>query len=113
MGGGILARDLSLVFTRMGKQGIRAMLGTSPFPVMQIAYEGKALTDDEIHALVGFLTHADREHAYQRPRDYGWGLFGGGAVGTAVLLGFYSLAGWRRKKRCVNQDIYDRQVKSE
>jgi len=113
MGGGILAKDLTLVFSRMGKQGVRAMLGGSPFPVMQAAYEGKALTDDEVHALVGFLQQADREHAFQQPGDYGWRMFFGGAGGVVVLLGFGSLVGWRRKKRSVNQDIYDRQVKSE
>lgn len=113
IGGGILAKELTLVFSRMGKQGIRAMLGSSPFPVMQAAYEGKALTDDEVHALVGFLQHADREHAWQQPRDYGWGLFNAGVGGVVVLLGFGSLVGRRRKKRSVNQDIYDRQVKSE
>jgi hypothetical protein len=80
---------------------------------MQAAYEGKALTDDEVQALVGFLQQADREHAFQQPRDYGWRMFFGGAGGVVVLLGFGSLVGWRRKKRSVNQDIYDRQVKSE
>lgn len=116
IGGGILARDLTLVFSRMGKQGVGAMLGSVPFPVMQAAYEGKALTADEVHALIGFLQQADRgfrEHAFQQPRDYGWGLFNGGVGGVVVLLGLYSLTGRRRKKRSVNQDIYDRQVKSE
>jgi mono/diheme cytochrome c family protein len=113
MGGGILAKDLTLVFSRMGKQGVRAMLGSTPFPVMQAAYEGKALTEDEVHALVGFLQQADRAHAFQQPRDYGWRMFFGGTGGVVVLLGFGSLVGWRRKKRSVNQDIYDRQVKSE
>ncbi|OGI49037.1 MAG: hypothetical protein A2W42_00840 [Candidatus Muproteobacteria bacterium RIFCSPHIGHO2_01_60_12] len=113
MGGGILAKDLTLVFSRMGKQGIRALLGSAPFPVMQAAYEGKVLTDDEVHVLVGFLQQADREHAFQQPGDYGWRMFFGGTGGVVVLLGFGSLVGRRRKKRSVNQDIYDRQVKSE
>ena len=113
IGGGILAKELTTVFSRMGGEGVRAILGGPPFPVMQIAYKGMPFTDDEIHALVGFLQYADREHAYQQPRDYGWGLFVAGVGGVSVLMGFYSVLGRRRKKRSVNQDIYDRQIKSE
>ena len=113
LGGGVLASELTLVFSRMGKQGISAMLGSAPFPVMQAAYAGKALSENEIGALVGFLQHADKEHARQMPKEWGWRMFSAGTGGMVVLLGIFSLAGRRRKKRCVNQDIYDRQVKSE
>lgn len=113
IGGGILAKDLTTVFSRMGGEGVRAILGGPPFPVMQAAYKEMPFTDDEIRALVGFLQQADKEHAYQQPRDYGWGLFGAGIVGTIGLFGFYGAIGKRRKKRSVNQDIYDRQIKSE
>ena len=97
----------------MGGEGVRAILGGPPFPVMQAAYKGMPFTDEEIRSLVGFLQHADQQHAYQQPRDYGWGLFGAGAVGLGVLMGCYAVIGRRRKKRSVNQDIYDRQIKSE
>ena len=113
IGGGILARELTTVFSKMGGEGVRAILGGPPFPVMQAAYKGMPFTDEETRALVGFLQQADKEHAYQQPRDYGWGLFGAGAGGIAVLMGFYSVVGRRRKKGSVNQDIYDRQIKSE
>lgn len=113
IGGGILAKELTTVFSRMGGEGVRAILGGPPFPVMQSAYKGMPFTDDETRALVGFLQQADKEHAYQQPRDYGWGLFGAGVGSVVVLMGFYSVVGRRRKKRSVNQDIYDRQIKSE
>ena len=113
LGGGILASELTLVFSRMGKQGVSAILGSSPFPVMQAAYQGKALSENEIHALVGFLQHADKEHARQMPKEWGWRMFSAGAGGVVVLLGIFSLAGRRRKSGAVNQAIYDRQVKSE
>jgi mono/diheme cytochrome c family protein len=113
LGGGLLAAELSLVFSRMGHAGVRAVIENSPFPVMQVAYEGKALSENEIRALVGFLQHADQEHARQMPKEWGWRMFSAGAGGVVVLLGIFSLAGRRRKTRCVNQDIYDRQVKSE
>ncbi len=113
LGGGVLASELTLVFSRMGKQGVSAILGNTPFPVMQAAYEAKALTENEISALVGFLQHADQEHARQMPKEWGLRMFSAGAGGVVVLLGIFSLAGRGRKKRAVNQDIYDRQIKSE
>jgi mono/diheme cytochrome c family protein len=113
LGGGVLASELTLVFSRMGKQGVSAILGNTPFPVMQTAYAGKGFSDKEINALVGFLQHADQEHARQMPKEWGWRMFSAGVGGVIVLLGIFSLAGRRRKKGCVNQDIYDRQVRSE
>lgn len=113
LGGGLLAAELSLVFSRMGHAGVRAVIENSPFPVMQTAYAGKSLAENEILALVGFLQHVDKEHARQMPKQWGWRMFSAGTGGVVVLLGIFSLAGRRRKNRCVNQDIYDRQVKSE
>jgi hypothetical protein len=113
LGGGILASELTLVFSRIGHAGVRAILGNTPFPVMQAAYAGKELSEKEISALVAFLQHADKEHTRQMPKEWGWRMFSAGAGGVVVLLGIFTLAGRGRKKGRVNQDIYDRQVKSE
>ncbi len=112
-GGGVLAAELTLVFSRMGKEGVSAILGSSPFPVMGAAYEGKEFSEREIHALVGFLHQADKDHARQLPKEIGWRMFGAGAGGVIALVGIFSLAGRRRKSGSVNQAIYDRQIKSE
>ncbi|MCH7876086.1 MAG: cytochrome c [Gemmatimonadetes bacterium] len=112
IGGGVLARELTTVFSRLGGPGVRAILGSPPFPVMQRAYRDKPLTDDEVVALVGFLQQADAEQPLHQPRDYGMGLLGAGVVGTVLLLGLYSLM-WRGRLRgSVNQSIYDRQITS-
>lgn len=112
IGGGILARELTTVFSRLGGPGVRAILGSPPFPVMQRAYAGKPLTDEEVVALVGFLQRADEEHAFHQPRDYGPKLFASGIVGAVILVGLCSLI-WRgRSKGSVNRAIYDRQIKS-
>jgi mono/diheme cytochrome c family protein len=113
IGGGILARELTTVFSRMGEPGVRAILGSAPFPVMQQAYVNKPLTDEEIFSIVSFLQQADKEHMFQQPRDYGVKLAGTGLVGLIVLLGIYSLLWYKRKKKLVNEDIFDRQIKSE
>lgn len=112
-GGGSLAADLTLSYSRTGKQGLDAMLANAPFPVMQVAYEGKAISPEEMRALAGFLQRVEKESASQPPGNYGWRMFFGGAGGVVVLAGFFTLVGGRRKKRSVNQDIYDRQIKSE
>ncbi len=123
LGGGILARDLTMAFSRMGKQGVVAILGNAPFKVMALAYAQSPFSDDEIHAVAAFLEFADKRHRFEKPSEHGWSTYIGGSVtagmviagvvGVVVLLGIFSLVGRRRKKRSVNQDIYDRQVKSE
>ncbi len=112
IGGGILATELTTVFSRMGGAGVTAILGRAPFPVMQAAYEDHALTEQEVAALVAFLEYADSEQYNQLPRDYGLGLFASGVVGAGVLFGLFGFV-WRgRKIGSVNQSIYDRQIKS-
>jgi len=112
IGGGILAAELTTVFSRMGGAGVTAILGQAPFPVMQAAYEDRSLTEGEVTALVAFLEYADSEQYNQLPRDYGIGLFASGAVGAGILFFFFGFV-WRgRKKGSVNQAIYDRQIRS-
>ncbi len=113
IGGGILAAELTTVFSRMGRTGVEAILGQAPFPVMQAAYQDQALTEEEVTSLVSFLEDADSKQSLQRlPRDYGLGLFASGLVGAAILFIIFSLI-WRgRKSGSVYQAIYDRQIKS-
>lgn len=112
IGGGILAVELTKVFSRMGGAGVKAILGQAPFPVMQAAYADKPLTDEEVTALVAFLEFADSEEYNQLPRDYGIGLFLSGVIGAAILFLFFGIF-WRgRKVGSVNQEIYDRQAVS-
>jgi cytochrome c2 len=112
IGGGVLAKELTDVFTRLGGTGVRAVLNSTPFPVMQAAYKGKPLSEQEIFALLAFLEDAGAKHLFQHPKDYGTGLLLSGFIGAAVLLVLYSLIWLARKKDSVNQKIFDRQVKS-
>jgi mono/diheme cytochrome c family protein len=113
IGGGILATELTSVFSRMGGAGVKAILGHAPFPVMQVAYQDQSLTENEVAALVAFLEYADSAQYNQLPRDYGIGLFLSGTVGAGFLFGIFGFV-WRGRKRgSVNQAIYDRQITSE
>ena len=112
IGGGILAAELTTVFSKMGREGVTAILGKSPFPVMQAACEEKELTEGEVRALVAFLEFADSEEYNQLPRDYGIGLFLSGTVGAGILFAIFGIT-WRdRKVGSVNKAIYDRQIES-
>jgi mono/diheme cytochrome c family protein len=112
IGGGILATELTSVFSRMGGAGVKAILGHAPFPVMQAAYQDQSLTEQEVAALVAFLEYADSAQYNQLPRDYGLGLFLSGLAGASILFILFGVV-WRgRKKGSVNQAIYDRQIKS-
>lgn len=113
LSGGILAKDLTMAYSRLGVAGIRAIISSPPFPVMKSAYEGRSFEDNEIKALVGFLYHTDYENTLHQPREYGWAMLGAGIGGVFFLLGLYSVLGRRRKRQSVNQVIYDRQIKSE
>ncbi len=111
--GGILAKGLTTAYSRLGEAALRSIIMTPPFPVMNAAFSDKPVTDKETRALIGFLQFVDRENTLHQPREYGWAMFGAGSAGVALLLGFFSIIGRRRKRNSVNQEIYDRQVKSE
>ena len=114
IGGGVLAKDLTTSFSRMGAEGIAGMLprngSESPFPVMQAAYKGKEITEKEAQALVAFLQNADKQNAFQKPSNYSMKMFLAGCAGVIVMLIFFGLVGKGRKKRSVNSEMFDRQT---
>ena len=112
IGGGILAAELTTAFSKWTGPGLQAIIRSPPYPVMQLAYRNKPLTDEEVTALVGFLQRADAEHTQHQPRSYTVTLLLAGLAGAGILFGLYSLAWRRRLTGSVNQAIYDRQVKS-
>jgi len=99
IGGGILATELTSVFSRMGGAGVKAILGHAPFPVMQAAYQDRLLTEREVASLVAFLEYADSEQYNQLPRDYGVGLFLSGIAGASILFIFFGFV-WRGRQIC-------------
>lgn len=117
IGGGTLAIDLTETFGRLGAEGIVAMLprkdSQSPFPVMQAAFQGRDLSAEEGLALVAFLQNAHAQRATQKSNDLGSKMLIAGIAGVIILLLLFSLIGQGRKRRSVNQEIYDRQIVSE
>lgn len=109
IGGGILARELTTLFSRMSGSGVAAILGSPPFPVMEQAYKNNPLTEEEIASLTSFLEYADQQHSFQQPRDYGMRLFTTGLAGTLLLFGVLSFVRPKRKKSGVYDSIFERQ----
>lgn len=110
--GGLLAKDLTNVYGRMGQAGVAGILGAPPFPAMAAAYNGSmALTDDEIHALTAFLQSADEGTTPAEPRGQramlGWGL-----GGLAAILLLVALTWNNRLRRSVRHDIDARQLRT-
>lgn len=112
MAGGALAKDLTDAYSRLSGAGVKAMMESPPFPAMKQAFQHKPLTEDEIFDIAAFLEYVDKETASQTNRLYAGRLFLSGLGGAAVLVGLLGGVWIRSKKRSVNHDIYERQVKS-
>ncbi len=110
--GGTLAKDLTNAHSGLGEAGVKAIIGNAPFPAMAKAYDGKPLTDQEVFDLAAFLQYVDRDSASNNGPYYGARLFFSGLGGAVVLFGLFAGVRTRSKKRCVNHEIYERQIKS-
>ena len=102
-------KDIRTSFRNLGEQGVRAILENPPFPVMNKAFEGHALRDNEIHDLLVYLRDEGGSNTKTLPSS-GYAIYG---FGGAVLLFFLFAGFWyERKSRSVNDKIYKRQIQS-
>jgi len=112
MSGGLLAKDLTNVYGRMGDAGVAGILGAPPFPAMAVAYRSNALDSAEIAQLTAFLKYADSVSKEQDQKS-GYGIFILGGGGGLILLFLLIALHWRaRLKVSVKDTIYRRQIKS-
>jgi hypothetical protein len=111
--GGLLAKDLTNVYSRLGGTGVTSMISTPPFPAMKVAYDHHALTEQEVKDIELFLQKVD-ENKYQTSSiDYGNVLVFGGIGTMIMLLILASLVWYTRKKYTVKKSILDRQLSSK
>jgi cytochrome c551/c552 len=109
--GGSLAVDLTSVYSRMNDAGVASIIKSPPFPVMNKAYKDRNLNSDEVFALQAFLQNVN--NSSNSSMHYSKKLFGAGISGVLLLFGLFSIIWGNRKRECVNEDIYNRQIKSE
>ncbi len=112
MPGGLLAKDLTNVHSRLGGDaGIQGILGAPPFPAMTQAYKDRAITDKEIAAIIAFLSKVDKDKKNEVASTMDPLLYGG-SFGLCLLLVIIFVLWFVRKKVTVKKNIYDRQLKS-
>jgi hypothetical protein len=110
--GGLLAKDLTDVYTRMGDAGVGAILGSPPFPAMASAFKNKDITPEEIVKLKAFLQYVDQESSTQIGDSMDAEFLMYSPVGLVVWLVFVYFFWYNRKKESVKKEIFDRQIKS-
>ena len=113
--GGLMAKDLTNAFGRMGGHaGVAGILGAPPFPAMTNSYAGSAaLTVDEIHALAAFLKNADEASDVNEASMAGQiSMLTWGFAGLIAIFIWVALVWRARLRHSVKADILKRQLKS-
>lgn len=101
--GGLLAKDLTVAFSRLSAAGIDGILRNPPFPAMIDAFVPAPLTDDEISALLAFFYYSNnvgisQTSALQNQSDLLVGLI----IGLDIFIVFLLIMWKQVKKRSVN-----------
>ena len=110
--GGLLAKDLTTVHSRMGGDaGLSGILNAPPFPAMTQAYKNKQITEKEIFAITSFLNKVEKENGAQ-PVEATSPLMKWGFLGLVIWICVVLLIWFNRKKYTVKKKIFDRQVRS-
>lgn len=113
MPGGMLAKDLTNAYSRLGGEaGISGILTSYPFPAMASSYKGKELTDKEVYALMAFMKSAEENSIYQHATTGNGILMYGGGFGLLVLLAIIYLLWFNRKKKHTKESIFKRQLRA-
>jgi len=111
--GGLLAKDLTKVYERLGGAGLNGILSAPPFPAMASSYQNHPLTEKEIFQLSAFFNDAAVNNVYQPQRVYNDHLLiYGGGLAFLVIASIILLVYIERKRKCVKEDIYKRQIKA-
>ncbi|MFA7421599.1 MAG: c-type cytochrome [Melioribacteraceae bacterium] len=101
--GGLLAKDLTLAFSRLSAAGIDGILRNPPFPAMIDGFGAAPLTDQEISDLLAFFYYSNnagvsQATTLQTQSDLLVSLI----IGLDIFIAFLLIM-WRRvKKRSVN-----------
>ena len=111
--GGLLAKDLTTVYDRVGEAGIGGILSSPPFPAMASSYRNNPLTEDEVLALSAFFSKSNSDSKLNPVNKTGYSiLLVGGIVGFLVLLTLIYFNWNYRKKLSVKHEIFKRQIRS-
>jgi hypothetical protein len=111
--GGSLAKDLTMYGGEAMAPTVAMMITSSdamPSPLMTQAYRGHEITKAEGEALVAFFKEVNPQSKKGNISAIFW-IFG--LIGAVVIFAGLIILGKKRvKNRSVNQDMFDRQLKS-
>lgn len=108
MSGGLLAKDLTDVYSRLG-EGLSAWLAAPSFPAMASSYQNHPLTENERGKLQSFLKYANEVKETQTAKTGFDVMLIGGFSGLVALLIVINFMYMNRKKKMVKKDIFERQ----
>jgi len=108
---GTLAKDLSETYDVMGSAGIAAIIKNPPFPVMQSAYKGSDLSEEEILDLTAYLRSVSEQRIYQRPRDFSVAFASLGFLVFVMIFMSTIILYFKRKRLAVNHKLLSRPSK--
>ncbi|NEW60214.1 hypothetical protein GSY74_02865 [Sulfurovum sp. bin170] len=113
IGGGSLAKDLTMYGGEAMAPTVQFMVEKAesmPSPIMIEAYRGHELTPAEVSDLIAFFKKVNPESTDGGLAGLFWLI---GLVGAGGIFGGLTLLGRKKvKNKSVNQEIYDRQLKT-
>jgi len=109
--GGTLAKDLTESWDNMGSSGVAAIISSSPFPVMNMAYSKHVLNEEEVIDLTAYLKSVSEERYYQRSSDFSLAFAIFGIAFFIMILISTVVLYFKRKSLPVNYDILSRPSK--
>lgn len=109
--GGLLAKDLTNVYGRLGGAGVGGIVSAPPFPAMVNAYKASPITEEEVMQLTAFFKSVNKDEEVEASNKGFQLLAGGGAAGLLIILVLISIIWSVRKKESTKKDIFARQLK--
>jgi len=109
--GGTLAKNLTETWDNMGSSGVAAVIKSSPFPVMNMAYSKYPITEEEVIDLTAYLKSVSEERYYQRASDFSLAFASFGILFFIMIIMSTVILYFKRKSLPVNHDILNRPSK--
>ena len=109
--GGTLAKNLTETWDNMGSSGVAAIIKSSPFPVMNMAYSKHSITEEEVIDLTAYLKSVSEERFYQRSADFSLTFAIFGIFFFIMIIIVTVILYYKRKSLPVNYDILSRPSK--
>lgn len=110
--GGTYAMDLTPIHSQFGAEATRNFIVNSPFPVMQAAFAGQPITEEEADQLTAYLQHVSQQQSSPPPMTSNTQFLWPGLAGFVLVMLAIGLFWRNRRRESVNEKIHQRQVQS-